>query len=97
MLAYLLTEGGIPCNAFLGGISANYGTNVLLNDDALINVVEADEYDRSFLRLSPTEAIITAMDPDHLDIYGTPEAMYAAYNEFAALCSGSILAHERTG
>ncbi len=97
MLAYLLTEGGIPCNAFLGGISANYGTNVLLNDDALINVVEADEYDRSFLRLSPSEAIITAMDPDHLDIYGTPEAMYAAYNEFAALCSGTILAHERTG
>ena len=96
MLAYLLTEGGIPCNAFLGGISANYGTNALLNDDAAINVVEADEYDRSFLRLSPSEAIITAMDPDHLDIYGTPEAMYTAYNEFAALCTGSILAHERT-
>ncbi len=96
MLAYLLTEGGIPCNAFLGGISANYGTNVLLNDEAAINVVEADEYDRSFLRLSPSEAIITAMDPDHLDIYGTPEAMYTAYNEFAALCSGTILAHERT-
>ena len=95
MLAYLLTEGGIPCNAFLGGISANYGTNVLLNDDATINVVEADEYDRSFLRLSPSEAIITAMDPDHLDIYGTPEAMYAAYNEFAALCSGPVLLHER--
>ncbi len=95
MLAHLLTEGGIPCNAFLGGISANYGTNVLLHDDAKINVVEADEYDRSFLRLSPSDAIITAMDPDHLDIYGTPEAMYAAYNEFAALCSGSILAHAR--
>ncbi len=95
MLAYLLTEGGIPCNAFLGGISANYGTNVLLHDDAKINVVEADEYDRSFLRLSPSEAIITAMDPDHLDIYGTPEAMYEAYNEFAALCRGTILVHER--
>lgn len=95
MLAHLLTEGGIKCNAFLGGISANYGTNVLLNDDATVNVVEADEYDRSFLRLSPSEAIITAMDPDHLDIYGTPEAMYAAYDEFASLCEGRLLVHER--
>ncbi len=95
MLAYLLTEGGIKCNAFLGGISANYGTNVLLNDEAVVNVVEADEYDRSFLRLSPSEAIITAMDPDHLDIYGTAEAMYAAYDEFAGLCSGDLLVHER--
>lgn len=95
MLAHLLTDGGIPCNAFLGGISANYGTNVLLNDQAVINVVEADEYDRSFLRLSPTEAIITAMDPDHLDIYGSAEAMYAAYRTFAGLCTGGILAHER--
>jgi UDP-N-acetylmuramate--alanine ligase len=95
MLAHLLTEGGIPCNAFLGGISANYGTNVLLNDSAVVNVVEADEYDRSFLRLSPSEAIVTAMDPDHLDIYGTPEAMYAAYDEFAGLCTGRLLVHER--
>jgi len=95
MLAYLLNEGGIKCNAFLGGISANYGTNVLLNDEAVVNVVEADEYDRSFLRLSPSEAIITAMDPDHLDIYGTAEAMYAAYDEFAGLCSGNLLVHER--
>ncbi len=95
MLAHLLTEGGVRCNAFLGGISANYGTNVLLNDDAQVNVVEADEYDRSFLRLSPSEAIITAMDPDHLDIYGTAEAMYASYAEFAALVSGRLLVHER--
>lgn len=95
MLAHLLTEGGIPCNAFLGGISANYGTNVLLNDYAVVNVVEADEYDRSFLRLHPSEAIITAMDPDHLDIYGTAAAMYAAYDEFAGLCTGRILVHER--
>ncbi len=95
MLAHLLTDGGVPCNAFLGGISANYGTNVLLNDDAVVNVVEADEYDRSFLRLSPTDAIITAMDPDHLDIYGTAEAMYAAYEAFAGLCTGRILVSER--
>jgi UDP-N-acetylmuramate--alanine ligase len=95
MLAHLLASGGVRCNAFLGGISANYGTNVLLDDGAAVNVVEADEYDRSFLRLSPSEAIITAMDPDHLDIYGTPEAMYAAYAEFAGLCGGRLLVHER--
>ena len=95
MVAHLLRHGGKRINAFLGGISANYGTNVLLDPKAEINVVEADEYDRSFLRLHPSEAIITAMDPDHLDIYGTPEAMVASYNEFAALCTGRILVHER--
>lgn len=95
MLAHLLTSGGVPCNAFLGGISVNYDTNVLLNDDAVVNVVEADEYDRSFLRLFPTEAIITAMDPDHLDIYGTAGAMYDAYGDFAALVKGKLLVHER--
>ena len=95
MLAHLLTSGGVRCNAFLGGISANYDTNVLLDDQATVNVVEADEYDRSFLRLSPSEAIITAMDPDHLDIYGTADAMYAAYAEFAALVTGKLLVHER--
>ncbi len=95
MVAHLLRHGGKRINAFLGGISVNYGTNVLLDAQAELNVVEADEYDRSFLRLHPSEAIITAMDPDHLDIYGTPEAMVASYNEFAALCTGRILVHER--
>ena len=95
LLAHLLTQGGVRCNAFLGGISANYGTNVLLDDQAAFNVVEADEYDRSFLRLLPTRAIITAMDPDHLDIYGTPDAMYDAYRAFADLCSGPVPVHER--
>lgn len=94
MLAHVLTAGGVKCNAFLGGIAANYGTNLLLDDDATVNVVEADEYDRSFLQLRPTESIITAMDPDHLDIYGTPEAMFAAYTEFAALCTGRMMVHE---
>ncbi|HQV38596.1 MAG TPA: UDP-N-acetylmuramate--L-alanine ligase [Flavobacteriales bacterium] len=93
MLAHLLTAGGVPCNAFLGGISVNYDTNVLLNSKAELNVVEADEYDRSFLALHPNEAIVTAMDPDHLDIYGTPEAMYAAYADFAALVTGRMLVH----
>ena len=95
MLAHLLTVGRVKCNAFLGGIAANYETNVLLNDDAEVNVVEADEYDRSFLKLCPSESIITAMDPDHLDIYGTPEAMFAAYTEFAIICDGPLLVHER--
>ncbi|HRH37711.1 MAG TPA: UDP-N-acetylmuramate--L-alanine ligase [Flavobacteriales bacterium] len=95
MLAHLLTAGKIPCNAFLGGIAVNYGTNVLLNDDATVNVVEADEYDRSFLKLCPAQSIITAMDPDHLDIYGTPEAMFEAYTQFAVQCDGPILVHER--
>lgn len=95
MLAHLLTAGRVPCNAFLGGIAANYGTNVLLTDDALINVVEADEYDRSFLKLCPAQSIITAMDPDHLDIYGTPEAMFEAYTQFAVQCDGPLLVHER--
>ncbi|MBK9146315.1 MAG: UDP-N-acetylmuramate--L-alanine ligase [Flavobacteriales bacterium] len=95
MLAHLLTAGKVPCNAFLGGISANYGTNVLLNDDARVNVVEADEYDRSFLQLCPAQSIITAMDPDHLDIYGTAEAMFEAYTAFAVQCDGPLLVHER--
>ncbi len=95
MLAHLLTSGRVSCNAFLGGIAANYGTNVLLNDDAVVNVVEADEYDRSFLKLCPTQSIITAMDPDHLDIYGTPEAMFEAYTQFAVQCDGPLLVHER--
>ncbi|MFN3875360.1 MAG: UDP-N-acetylmuramate--L-alanine ligase [Flavobacteriales bacterium] len=95
MLAHLLTVGRVPCNAFLGGISANYGSNLLLHDDAAINVVEADEYDRSFLQLSPALSIITAMDPDHLDIYGTPEAMYQAYARFAEQVRGPLIVHER--
>lgn len=95
MIAHLLTVGKVKCNAFLGGIAANYGTNVLLNDDAVVNVVEADEYDRSFLKLCPSESVITAMDPDHLDIYGTPEAMFDAYTQFAIICDGPLLVHER--
>lgn len=95
MIAHLLTVGGVKCNAFLGGISGNYGTNVLLNDDAVVNVVEADEYDRSFLKLCPTESVITAMDPDHMDIYGTPEAMFDAYTQFAVQCDGPLLVHQR--
>ncbi|MBK5272691.1 MAG: UDP-N-acetylmuramate--L-alanine ligase, partial [Bacteroidia bacterium] len=72
MTAHLLRDSGYGCNAFLGGIAVNYGTNFWSNEKNVV-VIEADEYDRSFLKLSPDIAIITAMDADHLDIYGTAE------------------------
>ena len=82
MVAHLLRHTGYGCNAFLGGISVNYGTN-FWSSERNVSVVEADEYDRSFLKLSPDVAIITAMDPDHLDIYGTAEEMEKAFIEFS--------------
>ena len=81
MVAHLLRHTGYGCNAFLGGISVNYGTN-FWSSERNVSVVEADEYDRSFLKLSPDIAIITAMDPDHLDIYGTAEEMEKAFIDF---------------
>ena len=81
MAAHLLTASKIGCSAFLGGISRNYNTNLLLGTGR-VTVMEADEFDRSFLTLSPLTAVVTAIDPDHLDIYGTPEAMVGAYSEF---------------
>lgn len=83
LLAYLLHESHVGCNAFLGGISTNFGTNVLLNDASDYVVIEADEFDRSFLNLSPYMAGITAMDADHLDIYHNKEAVVEAFNSFA--------------
>jgi UDP-N-acetylmuramate--alanine ligase len=82
MTAHILRHSGYGCNAFLGGISVNYDTN-FWSSDRNVCVVEADEYDRSFLKLSPDVAVITAMDPDHLDIYGTPTAMEDAFITFA--------------
>ena len=82
MVAHLLRHAGYGCNAFLGGISVNYGTNFWASERN-VSVVEADEYDRSFLKLSPDIAIITAMDPDHLDIYGTSEEMEKAFIDFS--------------
>ena len=82
MVAHLLRHTGYGCNAFLGGISVNYGTN-FWSSERNVSVVEADEYDRSFLKLSPDVAIITAMDPDHLDIYGTAEEMEKAFIGFS--------------
>lgn len=82
MIAHLLRDTGYGCNAFLGGISSNYQTNFWSHERNLC-VIEADEYDRSFLKLSPDLAIISAMDPDHLDIYGTTAEMEKAYLQFA--------------
>ena len=82
MVAHLLRDTGYGCNAFLGGISVNYGTN-FWSDTNNVCVIEADEYDRSFLKLSPDIAIISAMDPDHLDIYGTAESVEQAFIDFS--------------
>ncbi len=81
MIAYLLRETGYGCNAFLGGISSNYETNYW-HSDRQVAVIEADEYDRSFLKLKPDVAVLTAIDPDHLDIYGTPESMEEAFIQY---------------
>jgi len=83
MVAHILRDSGYGCNAFLGGIASNYDSNFWSNEKDVC-VVEADEYDRSFLKLSPDIAIITAMDADHLDIYGTAEAMDQAFIDFSA-------------
>src|SRR2546423_9303594 len=82
MIAHILRHSGYGCNAFLGGISVNYETNFWSSKNNVC-VVEADEYDRSFLNLQPNVALITAMDADHLDIYGTKEIMQDAFIEFS--------------
>lgn len=83
MIAHLLKQSSIDCSAFLGGISKNYDSNLLLGDSRY-TVMEADEFDRSFHRLSPLMAVITALDADHLDIYGDQANMVKAYNEFCS-------------
>ncbi len=81
MIAHLLKQSPVDCSAFLGGISRNYNTN-LLTGTGRYTVIEADEFDRSFLRLSPLMAVITSADADHLDVYGDHETMIEAYNQF---------------
>jgi len=81
MTAHILRHTGYGCNAFLGGIAVNYNSNFWSSEKA-VSVIEADEYDRSFLKLSPDIAVVTAMDADHLDIYGTPEEVENAYIAF---------------
>ena len=85
MTAHLLHQSQVGCDAFLGGISKNYGTNLLLSDNSEYVVIEADEFDRSFHWLTPYATIITATDADHLDIYGTEEAYLESFNHYTSL------------
>lgn len=85
MLAHLLKQSSVDCNAFLGGILKNYDSNLMLSDRSDLTVIEADEFDRSFHWLAPYMAVITAVDPDHLDIYGTPEAYRESFEKFTSL------------
>lgn len=85
MTAHLLHQSHVGCNAFLGGISKNYGTNLLLSDSSDYIVIEADEFDRSFHWLSPYISVVTATDPDHLDIYGTKEAYLESFRKYTSL------------
>lgn len=91
MIGHILRSSGYGCTAFLGGISVNYHTNFWKSDNGVC-VIEADEYDRSFLKLRPAIATISAMDADHLDIYGTEEAMQDAFVEFGnKIIEGGLL------
>lgn len=95
MAAHLLHESHIGCNAFLGGITKNYGTNYLLSDNSPYVVIEADEFDRSFHHLRPYATVITATDPDHLDIYGTEEAYLESFSHYTSLIQpdGALVIH----
>jgi UDP-N-acetylmuramate--alanine ligase len=95
MAAHVLHCSPTGCNAFLGGILRNYGSNLLLSDTSPYSVIEADEYDRSFHQLTPYIAVITATDPDHLDIYGTEEAYLESFARFTELLrpDGTLLVH----
>lgn len=95
MLAHLLHQSHVGCTAFLGGISQNYGTNLLLSDESPYTVIEADEFDRSFHWLTPYMSVITSTDPDHLDIYGTREAYLESFEHYSSLITprGVLLLH----
>ena len=91
LLAHIFTESGEGCSAFLGGISRNYGTNLLVSDTPVV-VAEADEFDRSFHCLFPEIAVVTAIDADHLDIYGDYAHVLEAFRIFASQVSGAVIA-----
>ena len=95
LTAHIFTETGEGCSAFLGGISRNYGTNLLMSRKNNV-VVEADEFDRSFLQLHPEIAVITAVDPDHLDIYGDYAHVVEAFKAFASQVTGTVIAKKGT-
>lgn len=89
-------QSHVDCNAFLGGISKNYGTNYILSDHSDYVVIEADEFDRSFHWLRPWMSVITATDPDHLDIYGTKEAYLESFRHYTTLIQpgGALIIHK---
>lgn len=95
MCAHIMHQSHLDCNAFLGGISKNYGTNYILSNSDYV-VIEADEFDRSFHWLSPWMSVITATDPDHLDIYGTKEAYLESFSHYSSLIQpgGALIIHE---
>lgn len=95
MCAHIMHQSHIDCNAFLGGISKNYGSNYILSDESDYVVIEADEFDRSFHWLRPWMTVITATDPDHLDIYGTEEAYLESFAHFTELIQpgGTLICH----
>ena len=95
LTAHILTESGEGCSAFLGGISRNYKSNLLMSRNNTV-VAEADEFDRSFLQLHPEIAVITAVDPDHLDIYGDYTHVVEAFKAFASQVSGTVIAKKGT-
>ena len=94
MCAHIMHQSHLDCNAFLGGISKNYGTNYILSDSEYV-VIEADEFDRSFHWLSPWMSVITSTDPDHLDIYGTKEAYLESFRHYTELIQpgGALIIH----
>lgn len=96
MAAHILHQSHVDCTAFLGGISQNYHTNLILSQKSDLVVIEADEFDRSFHWLSPYMAVITATDPDHLDIYGTKEAYLESFTKFTSLIQpgGCLILHK---
>jgi len=91
ILAHLLNQSHVGTNAFLGGISNNYNSNLLLNHNSNLVVVEADEYDRSFHHLKPYMSVITSIDPDHLDIYGSAQAYQEGFEQYASLVENTIV------
>lgn len=95
MTAHLLHQSHVGCNAFLGGITKNYGTNYLFSKESPYVVIEADEYDRSFHHLRPFASVITSTDADHLDIYGTEEAYIEAFRHYSTLIQpgGALIVH----
>ena len=95
MCAHIMHQSHIDCNAFLGGISKNYGSNYIISDESDYVVIEADEFDRSFHWLRPWMSVITATDPDHLDIYGTKEAYLESFRHYTTLIQpgGALIIH----